>query len=1104
MHILLVEDSPGDARLVQELLIEGEVSISDLTTVSTLAEARKLVTCEEPLDALILDLNLPDSRGLATLQSVLPVAGPVAVIVLTGLGDEAMALHALEAGAQDFIVKGETNGVTLRKTIEFAVARRRLLAQLEATEARERFLNRLLQTTSEINQLIVRERDPDRLLHEAARLIVEAGEFLAAWFAVGDPATGTVRFLASHGVSNVALTAADIRCDDSPRGQGVTGTALRENRTVVVSDLATDDRATPWRETMAQYGLRSAIAVPLKGSDTAHGVLTVCAADPDSFIERSRDVFEELGADVGFALSSIESERQRARAEEELRWQARIDGALAELYEPLVAPGATIERVSEIVLRRARELTTSQDGYAATIEPGSGNLICHTFSTTLDACPVADEQKKVVFPPRAGGSYPALWGHSLNTRWPLVTQDPQNEKAAEGTPPGHVRLDALLSAPVLLGEELVGQISLANPDRPYTERDLDAIEHIARFYALAIHRIRADSAIQESERRYRELFERNLAGVYRTTVEGAILECNQAFTSFFGARSPSELDDVSAWDLYQTRASRERFLDALRTNGEVRGWQQEFRRLDGATVWALLNANLHDEGSRTIIEGTLADITANREAHEALAARERDYRGLFESAHDAIVVFDPDDATILDANQRATELYRVDHDQLIGASVRSLSAEPDSTSARMIDIAEADTTETFETRHRAADGRALTVEINASSVDYRGRSAILTIIRDITATRELEEQLHHSQRMEAIGRLAGGVAHDFNNLLQAVAGTVQALRSGREPQRRAHHLAELDNLVARGAQLTRQLLVFSRRDASQPQQLDLNEVVEGSQRMIARLIPESISVTSDLAPTPLHVLLDPGRLEQVLVNLAVNAADAMPDGGTLLLRTKPDADGVVLEVNDSGVGMSRDVAERVFEPFFTTKEAGAGTGLGLAVVHGIITSAGGTVSVASEPGSGTSFRIWLPQQEPPPSKPQTETFDSEPVGLGERVLAVDDNPEVREGVGEMLELLGYEVTLADGVQSALALEPDPPPDLLLTDMVLEDGAGTELAASLRARWPSLSVIVMSGYSQDVSELNDVVDAHYLQKPFTMTELARLLRLALGEDNGRHG
>ena len=1102
MRIMVIEDSPGDARLIIELLTEAGFDATKVVVVETMAAGREHLAHDMQWDALLIDLNLPDTRGMDTLEAVLQIAEAIPILVMTGLDDHSLAVNAVRNGAQDFVVKGETDAATLRKSIEFAVARRRLLTRLEATEARERFLNRLLRTTSEINQLIVREHDPQKLLAEAARLIVEVGDFLAAWFATGDPFTGEVHFLASYGVIEEVLADARIRCDDTPTGRGATGTALREQRTVIVSDLASDVRVEPWREKMSMLNLRSAIAVPLTGGTVVHGVLTVCAADPDSFVDTSQEVFEELGADLGFALSAIDTEKQRVRAETELRWQARLDGALAELYEPLVAPGATIERVAEIVIRRARELTTSEDGYAATVEPASGNVICQTSTGMLHAAQIANEQPRSVLPPNPDGTYPALWGHSLNTRSALLTNEPNNHPAGSGIPPGHVPVRAVLSVPVLIGGELVGQITLANPQRPYNPRDLSAIQQIARFYALAIQRIRADEAIQESERQYRELFERNLAGVYRTTTDGAVLDCNQAFATFFGAQDPEQMATVSAWELYFSRQARQEFIDALLTEGEVHGWEQEFRRLDGATVFALLNANLHHRADETIIEGTLADITAIRAAHEALAARERDYRGLFESAHDAIIVFDPVDATILEVNQRTAQLYEMEYDQLIGFSMLELSAEPERAWERIQEIVRERTIQTFEARHRTAAGARLSVEINGSHVDYRGHEAILAIIRDITATRELEEQLHHSQRMEAIGRLAGGVAHDFNNLLQAVAGTTQALRSGRDPKRNQHRFDELEQLVERGAQLTRQLLVFSRRDAVHPEVLDLNEALNGSLRMIARLIPESISVSTELAPGAMPVLLDPGRLEQVLVNLAVNAADAMPDGGQLRLRTSHCYDGVILEMTDTGVGMSADVAERIFEPFFTTKEAGAGTGLGLAVVHGIVVAAGGTISVTSEPDRGSTFHMWLPKHHGTSTHETEAATTEEPGGHGERILAVDDNEGVREGVGEMLELIGYEVTLADSLESASTIEMDPPPDVLLTDMVLEDGTGIELAERLRARWPGLPVVVMSGYSQDLTDVTATEIEHYLQKPFTIAELAQALRSALDHE-GRH-
>ncbi len=411
------------------------------------------------------------------------------------------------------------------------------------------------------------------------------------------------------------------------------------------------------------------------------------------------------------------------------------------------------------------------------------------------------------------------------------------------------------------------------------------------------------------------------------------------------------------------------------------------------------------------------------------------------------------------------------------------------------------------------DGRPVVTEWYGTAITGDGGRllAIATLADDVTEQVELQDRLRHSQKMDAVGRLAGGIAHDFNNILTAILGhadlVLVGLPAGDEVRR---HVEMMRDSASRAADLTQQLLAFSRRQVREPRPLDPATVVTGVVPMLRRLIGENTELSTRLPSETWPVLADRGQLEQVLVNLAVNARDAMPSGGRLELRVGnlAGADGqgdrVELVVTDTGVGMDRDTMARIFEPFFTTKERGRGTGLGLATVYGIVDGSDGTIEVNSRPGAGSTFRILLPRaageaadgRERPAGIAETSDMSS----LGVEVLLVEDDPAVRELTADMLTMAGYRVREAPDAETALRLAEARParPDLLLSDVVLPGRTGAELARELRRRWPGLRVVFMSGYPEDALGRHGVLDegVELIQKPFTATLLLERLRTVL--------
>jgi len=424
----------------------------------------------------------------------------------------------------------------------------------------------------------------------------------------------------------------------------------------------------------------------------------------------------------------------------------------------------------------------------------------------------------------------------------------------------------------------------------------------------------------------------------------------------------------------------------------------------------------------------------------------------------------------------------------------------------------------LETEWRRADGSAIVVRLGGRLVRDRGATPGYELfVEDITSQRALELALLQSQKMEAVGRLAGGIAHDFNNLLTVIGGNATLLLADQPPDASRPELHEIAEAAERARLLTRQLLGFSRRDPAVPRALDVNEVITGLGATLLRLIGEHIEVVTTLAPDLPPVCMDQGRLEQVLVNLAVNARDAMPGGGTLRLSTRTSAtpppeaadrvlpDGwVVIRVQDTGHGIAAAVRERIFEPFFTTKPTGEGTGLGLAVSYSNVTAAGGCLTVASRPGEGARFDVWLPAsaQGAPTTRPsQGEAGAAR--GGGEHILVAEDEDAVRRLIVRTLGDAGYMVTVAEDGEAAIERLSAPGArfDLVLTDVVMPRRSGIDVARASHERDPAVPVLLMTGYPADLPIWDAVGgDAErLLQKPFSPSDLLQRLRHLLERD-----
>ena len=555
---------------------------------------------------------------------------------------------------------------------------------------------------------------------------------------------------------------------------------------------------------------------------------------------------------------------------------------------------------------------------------------------------------------------------------------------------------ATLSLPTVAASLLLFRGEISDP-QAYLMCGATAGVQLCFFGRLALtvarHRRTVD-LLQTSERRYRSLFEQNLAGVCCTTPDGRFLDCNEAYARIFGYASREDALRSSPVELYVSAAARAEQLALLRRHRTITNKEVQRRRIDGTLIWVLHNVTLlTDDKGNEFIEANLVDVTERK---------------------------------------------------------------------------------------------------------------------------RLEDQLRQSQKMEAVGQLAGGVAHDFNNLLTVIKGYCRMiLDTGRPDEKIRAHAEHIDSAAERAASLTRHLLAFSRKQVLQPKIIDLNALILNLDKMLHRVIGEDIEMLTLAAPGLGAVKADPGQVEQVIMNLVVNARDAMPRGGKITIQTANvhldeayarDHEGVtagryvMLAVSDTGVGMDAETRARIFEPFFTTKEMGRGTGLGLSTVYGIVKQSGGHITVYSEPDQGTTFKIYFAQVDAPAEALPAAVNPSAPARGRESILVVEDDHQVRELTRSVLTSCGYSVLVAENGHAVaeICTRHANGIQLLVTDVVMPGVSGREVAEQVTARWRHVKVLYMSGYAENSVVHHGVLDddIFFITKPFTPSALAAKVREVL--------
>ena len=949
-----------------------------------------------------------------------------------------------------------------------------LPGEREYAERRIASLHRCLRTISDINQLIVRENDRDRLLEETCRIIVERGGFRLAWVGEVDFQTRAVIPAAQYGFEEGYLEAADIRLDDSPRGSGPVGRALRTAQLAVCHDTETDACFIPWREAARNQGYRAMAAFPLKIQNRVSASINIYAGDPGLFGEEMIDLLQELAADLSFAIQALDEKKARQKAEDALK---ESEARYRDLYD------------------------NAPDMYLSVSAETGEVLECNRTLCDL-----------------TGFSREEVVGRPVRDLYHPDCRDRARRNFRQFFETGQVRDEELMIRTKDGGTIRVSLNATAVRD------DRGRILHSRAIWRDVTRQKEAERILRGREAKIQSIFRAAPVGIGLVSYpDRLLLEVNDRLCRMVDY-APEELIGQSARMIYPSDEDFNQVKKDKYAQIETRGtgtMETRWRRKDGTVIDVLLSSSpLNPEDYAAGVTFTALDITARKRGEEALQNLAQKWRTTFDAINDSISLLD-DQSRVVQCNRAMAELLQRPAGEIIGRPCYELMPGAEGQVENCPSV-RALQTRKRETRSWQIGGRWFDV-VADPILDPQGRvTGAVHILSDITESKKAEEQktalerqLRQAQKLEAVGTLAGGIAHDFNNILGAVIGFTELARMELPEGGPARN--DLDQVLKAGLRakdLVRQILTFSRKGTETLAPIDVVPIVKEALKMLRASLPTTVEIKKRLVLTKGVVKSEPTQIHQILMNLCTNAAQAMGEQGGVLEvilaetvlnpedpppRELPDS-GPFLEltVRDTGPGITKEVLEHIFEPYFTTKEKGLGSGLGLSVVHGIVQRHGGWIRVESEPGAGSCFRVFLPLLQGVPVAPPPEDWTL-PRGR-EHILAVDDEKPLTEILKKALDHLGYRVTATGDPREALTRFAEAPDsfDLVITDMTMPKLTGDRLIEEILSIRPGLPVIICTGYSDQLSEtrVREIGARALLMKPFEIGALAQKVREVL--------